>query len=235
MTALRQPETSQHEAGEAERTNNTLRAYKEMRTRIMNGDMPAGGQYLEQELAEMLGMSRTPVREALIRLADERLVEVRPRHGARVLGVSADELNDIYEICSDLEAVAARRLAQRGVAEAVLTKLESACAAMERAAEEKDFATWVANDEIFHQALVGAAGNRRLNEIFGTLMTQVYRARLSTMIGRQIPVQSNIDHRMIVDALKARDMDRAYKLMFAHRDRSRSVLVELLRRSARSL
>jgi DNA-binding GntR family transcriptional regulator len=220
---------------DTERTNNTLRAYQDIKQRILDGAMPAGSQFLEQELAEMLGMSRTPVREALIRLADERLVEVRPRHGARVLGVSADELNDIYEICSDLEALAARRLAQRGLSDNALKSLEAACVQMEQATTAGDFGAWVVGDKVFHDTLVTAAGNTRLAEIYNGLMAQVHRARRVTMQGRQVPTQSNREHREIVQALKAHDAERAHKLMFTHRDRSRGILVDLLRRSARSV
>ena len=90
-----------------DRLPQTQRAYREIRRRILDNDMPPNAQYLEQELADALGMSRTPVREALIRLSDERLVEVRPRHGARVLPVSVDDMREIYELMTELEALAA--------------------------------------------------------------------------------------------------------------------------------
>ena len=71
---------------------NADRAYAEVKRRILDNEMPAGYQILEQELAEMLDMSRTPVREAMIRLAEEGMVEIRPRHGLRVLPLSASDM-----------------------------------------------------------------------------------------------------------------------------------------------
>src|SRR5690606_26297255 len=97
------------------RMSQAQRAYRELRRRILHNEMPPNAQYLEQELADSLGMSRTPVREALIRLSDERLVEIRPRHGARILPVSVDDMREIYEMMTELEAFAVRKLARRGL------------------------------------------------------------------------------------------------------------------------
>jgi DNA-binding GntR family transcriptional regulator len=220
---------------DTERVNNTLRAYLEIKRRIHDGEMPAGSQFLEQQLAEMLGMSRTPVREALIRLADEKLVEVRPRHGARVLGVNADDMADIYEIMSDLEASAARRLTSGGIKDADLKTLEAICAQMEAATTAKDHALWLKGDQAFHEALVAAAGNARLLEIYKCLMAQIYRARLMMMQGRTVPAQSNLDHRNLIAAIKANKAEDAHRLMFDHRMRSRTALVDLLRRQPRAI
>src|SRR5512141_1326949 len=82
-------------------------AYQTMRARILDNQWAPGYRALEQELAQELGMSRTPVREALIRLQKEGLVEVVPRHGMRVLPVSAADMRDIYEMLTALEPMAA--------------------------------------------------------------------------------------------------------------------------------
>ena len=143
----------------AERENNTLRAYREIRRRVLEGEMAPGSQYLEQELAEMLGMSRTPVREALIRLADERLVQVRPRHGARVLPVSIDDVSEIYELLAELEAAAARRLAVHGASGDVLLALEAAELHMATALKAGDQVAWFEGDRQFHAAIVTACAS----------------------------------------------------------------------------
>ena len=106
-----------NEPVELSRLPQTLRAYRVLRRRILDNEMPPNAQYLEQELANALGMSRTPVREALIRLSEERLVEIRPRHGARVLPVSVDDMREIYEMMTELEALAARCSLSGGVSE----------------------------------------------------------------------------------------------------------------------
>jgi DNA-binding GntR family transcriptional regulator len=163
-------------------------------------------------------------------LADEKLVEVRPRHGARVLGVNADDIADIYDIVADIEASAARRVAARGLTDAELKVLEGARAKMEAATGEKDFATWINGDNLFHETLIAAAGNPRLLDIFKGLMAQVHRARLMTSQGRAVPTQSNQEHTDLLAALKAGKPDLAHQILYDHRMRSRASLVDLVRR-----
>jgi DNA-binding GntR family transcriptional regulator len=136
--------------GPADKTSATQRAYLELRRRILDNRLPAGSQHLEQELAQTLGMSRTPVREALIRLAEERLVEVRPRHGARVLPVSAGDMREIYELLCELEALAARRVAERGLGPAETAMLEKTVTDMLEALKRDDLDAWAEADRRFH-------------------------------------------------------------------------------------
>ena len=86
-------------------------AYQKLRLRILNDELPPGAQALEQEIADALGISRTPVREALIRLEKEGLVEVLPRRGMRVLPLSPTDMREIYELLYSLEPTAAARMA----------------------------------------------------------------------------------------------------------------------------
>ena len=135
----------------SERSNNTLRAYREIRRRILEGEMDPGTQFLEQELAELLDMSRTPVREALIRLAEERLVEVRPRHGVRILPISADDIRDIYDMLIEIEAYAVRRIAERGLRNEDYVALTDAIVEMEASfkAANESYAEFEATSENF--------------------------------------------------------------------------------------
>lgn len=102
-----------------------VRAYGEIKRRILDNEMPAGFQALEQELAELLEMSRTPVREALVRLADEGMVEVRPRHGMRVLPLSSADMREIYQILASLESTAAALAAENGLSAGQLGHLRA--------------------------------------------------------------------------------------------------------------
>src|SRR4030095_12009583 len=93
-----------------ERESFVDRAYREIRRRILNNEYPPAHQILEQELAADLGMSRTPVREALVRLQNERFVQLLPRHGMRVVPLSIRELREVYEVLTSLELTAIDRL-----------------------------------------------------------------------------------------------------------------------------
>ena len=131
----------------------TDEAYEILKRRILDNEWPAGHLALEQELAEELGMSRTPIREALIRLEKEGLVEVRPRHGMRVLGISAEDMEEIYEILTCLESMAAELVARHGLTDEQRTELNTAVNDMDTALAQDDLETWAKADERFHRLL----------------------------------------------------------------------------------
>jgi DNA-binding GntR family transcriptional regulator len=215
----------------SDRTSNTLRAYREIRRRIFDNEMPPNSRFLEQELAELLHMSRTPVREALIRLEEERLVEVRPRHGVRVLPVSAADMREIYEVLTELEAAAARRLAERGADNATLKAMESAVAEMGAALAAGDLMRWAAADQAFHEALIDGAGNKRLAEVVRLFCDQSHRTRMQTLSLRPAPHASNRDHAALIEAIKRRDPAEAHRIHHGHRQRAGGILAELLGRA----
>ncbi len=212
----------------AERRLFTEQAYQELRRRILDNEMPAGYQAVETELADLLGMSRTPVREAMIRLANEGLVEVRPRHGMRVLPVSADDMREIYEILTGLESTAAAAVAKRGLETEELNELTRAVADMDEALAQDDLTHWAEADERFHKLLVEYCGNKRLKDLVDKYWDQAHRVRMLTLKLRPKPTGSNDDHRATVDAIVQRDADMARETHRMHRVRSRETLVDIL-------
>ena len=211
------------------RNSLTERAYTEIRRRILENELSAGTQVLEQELAEMLEMSRTPVREAMVRLADEGMVEVRPRHGMRVLPISADDMREIYDVLTALESMAAERVAARGVSPEELQALRQAVVDMDTALAADDLRTWAAADERFHLLLVEYCDNERLRALVSGYWDQSHRVRLVTLGLRPKPVDSNKDHAAVVDAIARGDAVAARRLHRQHRVRSGETLVNLLK------
>ncbi len=208
----------------------TERAYQELRRRILSNLLPAGTQVLEQDLAAQLGISRTPTREALLRLANEGLVELRPRHGMRVLPVSVDDMREIYEILTELEAAAARRSAERGLSAADLSDLEGAVADMDLALAADDLDAWAEADGRFHKRLAEASGNRRLQAVVNHYLDQAHRVRMLTLRIRPRPTTSNQDHAAVVDAIRRRDPVTAERVHREHRVSNGRMLIELLER-----
>jgi DNA-binding GntR family transcriptional regulator len=208
--------------------NVTERAYLEIKARILDNRIPAGTQLLEKELSEMLDMSRTPIREAAIRLEREGLVAVRPRHGIRVLPVSANDMREIYEVLTDLESTAARRAAERGLNTEELASLEDAVQAMDDALRSENLDQWAQSDERFHKLLVQFSGNQRLIGIVNNYFDQAHRTRMVTLRLRPPPKQSILDHRTVVEAIKRGDADAAYDTHRHHRKSSGALLVALL-------
>ncbi|MEM6677951.1 MAG: GntR family transcriptional regulator [Pseudomonadota bacterium] len=202
---------------EPARVSQVQRALHELREMVLTCALPPGSMHLEVELAKMLGMSRTPVREAAIILEGRGLVELRPRRGMRVLPVSVEDMREIYEVLTALEPVAAETLARRGLTEAEDESFEEDLQAMERALQADDREAWAMADEAFHARLVEAAGNRRATEICMSLADQVHRARLMTLHFRDTLHVSNADHRMLIEAIREGDPEKAYAQHRRHR------------------
>ena len=205
------------------------RAAAALKQMILSNDMPPGSNHLESELAQMLGMSRTPIREAALTLANGGLVEIRPRHGLRVLPLTAEDMEEIYQILTELEPLAAQLVASgEGVA---LDGLEDCMAEMEDALVRDDRLAWAAADDRFHTRLVELAGNRRLAAIVATYSDQVHRARMLTLHMRPLPIASNEDHRNLIDAIRRGDGDGAREIHHAHRLRAKELMLGLLQRN----
>lgn len=202
-------------------------AYQQIRQRILDNVWPPGHRALEQEVGLALGMSRTPVREALMRLSSEGLVEVIPRHGMRVLPVSPTDMREIYEILTALECMAAELLARRRPSDAELKPLIDANKAMDKALKVDDLDAWAAADERFHAHFLELAGNRQLQATVLNYWDRAHRARMFSLRLRPKPVNSTREHMQIVERLRAGDADGAARVTRAHRARATAELIAI--------
>lgn len=201
-------------------------AYQNIRRRILDNVWTPGYQALEQEIALQLGMSRTPVHEALVRLAKEGLVEVVPRRGMRVLPVSPTDIKEIYEILTALESMAAEILAARKPTPTELQPLITATQAMEQALLADDLDAWARADEQFHEKLVVMAGNKMLSEAVMRYWDRAHRARMFTLRLRPKPINSTQEHMALVARMQAGDSAGAAAVNRQHRQRaSRELLI----------
>lgn len=203
-------------------------AYLRLKDEILQNRMPPGFQAPEPEIALRLGMSRTPVREALIRLESEGLVRLIPRHGALVLPVAADDMREVYEILTALEPEAAASLARKQPDRAGLDALEAATRAMEAALRDNDLDAWAEADDRFHRTLLMLHANNRMTNFVSSLFDQVHRARMTTLRLRKPPEQSTREHREILEHILAGDAEKARKSFRAHRERAAAELLSIL-------
>lgn len=206
------------------------RVYTTLRRMILGTELPPGSNVLLEDLALRLGVSRTPIREALIRLEQEGLVEIRPRHGMRVLPVSIADMREIYQLLTALEALAAELAASRGLTATELRKLETAVDDMDHALTIDDLDAWAEADATFHALLVAYSRNRRLQSLVAGVVDQSHRVRRLTLRLRSKPISSNTDHRAVVDAIRRRDAKAAARLHRRHRKASGAVLIGILER-----
>jgi DNA-binding GntR family transcriptional regulator len=206
-------------------------AYQLIRQRILDNEYPAGYRALEREFAEDLNLSRTPVREALLKLQGEGLLELIPRHGARVLPVSAVDMQEIYDVLTALESMAGEILTRRKPTRAEMKPLSEASRAMAAALENDDLDAWARADENFHRQLLELAGNSVLIQTVQQLWDRSHRARMVTLRMRPLPVHSTREHNAIVEAICAGDPDATVRLYRAHRQRASKELLAILEKS----
>ena len=205
-------------------------AHATIRQRILDNAYAPGHQVLESTLADELGACRTPVREALIRLANEGLVEIIPRHGMRVLPVSPQDVAEIYVVLAALESAAAELLAKRRPTDAELRPLVEATRELKRALKDDDLDAWAAADERFHQGLVELAGNRTLIDAVARLADRAHRARMFTLRLRPKPLSATTEHLAVLDRIRAGDDKGAVEVNRAHRERASRELLAIFER-----
>lgn len=217
-------------AAEATRPSLVEGAYEALKAAIRNNVFAPGYQGSEQEIALQLGMSRTPVHEAIIRLQEEGLVRVLPRRGVVVCALSPEDMREIYEVIVALETAAAALIAEMpaDARAPIAVELDAVNAAMEAALARDDLVAWAEADGRFHQLLVVRSGNARLARLFGTIMDQSHRARMLTLRLRPRPTVSVEEHRGIVAAIRHGAADEAHARAKAHRLRARQQLLPLL-------
>lgn len=205
-------------------------AYAAMRAAIRDSSFAPGYQASEQEIALRLGMSRTPVHEAAIRLQEDGLVRVLPRRGILILALAPDDMREIYDVVIAIEGRAAELIAEMPEAERVraATELDGHTAEMAAAHERGDRPAWGQADGAFHTALIEHAGNRRMSRIAQTITDQSHRARMLTLNLRQGLDASIDEHREIARAMRAGDPTAALNAARQHRIRARDELLPLL-------
>ncbi|WP_270933113.1 GntR family transcriptional regulator [Falsiroseomonas oryzae] len=205
-------------------------AYEALKDAIRNNIFPPGYQGSEQEIALQLGMSRTPVHEAIIRLQEEGLVRVLSRRGVVVCAISPEDMREIYEVIVALEAAAAELIAEKPEAQRglVAAELDAVNAAMAAALARDDLVGWAEADGRFHQLLVQRSGNARLARMFATIMDQSHRARMLTVRLRPKPSLSVEEHHGIAEAIRCGDAAAAHHRAKTHRVRARDQLLPLL-------
>jgi len=205
-------------------------AYDRLKKEILDNRMQPGFQVPDAEIALRLGMSRTPVREALIRLQSEGLVELIPRRGVRVLPISPSDMRDIYQLLAMLEPEAAAETARRGLSEAEAQSLRQATDGMESALAEDDLDRWAQADDRFHRDLLACSSNARLRSFVSTLFDQSHRARAVTLRLREPPWKSTREHRDIIDAMANGDPERTRTIFRGHREQAAIELLAALER-----
>lgn len=207
-----------------ETTSVNAQVLSALRAAVISGELAPGSLYSVQTLATQLGVSRTPVREALIKLAQQGMVRFERNRGVRVLLTSLHDLEEVFALRLLLEPAATRRAVDRLDA-AQLKELRRTFAHMERAAKSDDEFTMFEHDRRFHRVLLEAAGNARLAGIVDGLRDMVLRRGVSTARESRSLDDIVAEHRVILDLVEDGDAVGAAEAMRAHVEHTAALLI----------
>lgn len=191
--------------------------FNTLRQAILKGELEPGERLMEIQLAERLGVSRTPIREAIRKLELEGLVHMVPRKGAEVASISEKSLREVLEVRRSLEELAIELACQKITAEQI-KELEEAEVQFADAVQKGDAMTIAESDEHYHDVIYQATDNSRLVQILNNLREQMYRYRLEYIKDadkRQILV---VEHEHIIRAVKNHNIPEAKQAMREHID-----------------
>ena len=203
-----------------------VRVYEQLRDLIVSGELDADSQLVQEQVADSLGVSRTPVREALRHLASSGLVEIRKNQGAAVRRLTTTELIEMFQVMAEFEGLSARLSARRmSIAEIdEMRRHHNECTAL---AEGRDYEGFFAANNLFHEAIFLGSKNEFLHAEARKLRNRVnvYRRHIT---GPRIMHKSVEEHAGIVDAICAGDVALAGERARAHVRGSRENILRLL-------
>ena len=191
------------------------KVFHTIREEILSGQYKQHEELKENTIAQELGVSRTPVREALRQLELEGLVEMIPNKGAYVTGISAKDVEDIYMVRSLLEGLCAK-WATEHITEEQMEELDETLCLSEFHAQKEHFDQMFELDNRFHEILYEASGSNILQHVLSDFHHYVQRVRKISLGSKKRALESNKEHEMIVDAMKAGDAEKAEALANQH-------------------
>ncbi len=201
--------------------------FENIREAIINGHLKPGERLMEIQLAEELGVSRTPVREAIRKLELEGFVVMIPRKGAYVTDITIKDIVDVFELRWALEALAAELAAERATEEEI-EQMERHLLELAKVIEEQDVKKIVEIDTRFHETIYTASRNKRLGQILSLLGELIQRYRTLTLSKSERIKVTMEEHRAIVEALAAREPQRAGRLAQEHIESAENSLMDVL-------
>lgn len=201
--------------------------FNTLREAILHGELQPGERLMEISLANRLGVSRTPVREAIRKLELEGLVIMVPRKGAQVAQITEKDLNDVLEVRLGLEELVMRFACER-IDDEQLKEIAEAAGRFEQLMESNDVTALAQADVQFHERIYDATQNKRLVQIISNIREQMYRYRIEYL--KDSTARENLvkEHRGIYQALKNKDCVLAHQWMRKHIENQQKAIVQNL-------
>ena len=201
--------------------------FNTLRRAILKGELKPGERLMEIALADKLGVSRTPIREAIRKLELEGLVVMAPRKGAKVASITERDLNDVLEVRKGMEVLAISLACKRITGEE-LEKLESIERSFQSLIESGNLTELAEMDVKFHDTIYQATNNQRLEQLLNNLREQMYRYRMEYL--KDIAVRRTLaeEHKAICEALRGRDESKAQNYVSVHIDNQQKAIIRSL-------
>lgn len=202
--------------------------FNTLRQAILRGDLKPGERLMEISLANKLGVSRTPVREAIHKLEQEGLVLMIPRRGAEVAQITEKSLRDVLEVRGALEELAVRLACERMTGQA-LGELNRAAERFEKTLGNSDITAVAEADVAFHDVIYMATDNQRLIALLNNLREQMYRYRVEYLKRGECHAQLLSEHQEIIEAITNKEVERAVEVTCRHIDNQVEAVSDTIR------
>ncbi len=202
--------------------------FNTLRQAILTGELKPGERLMEIHLANKLGVSRTPIREAIRKLELEGLVIMMPRRGAEVAQITEKSMNDVLEVRLALDALCVELACDR-ISDEELKSLKDACDAFEQSVQTGDHRKIAEADVALHDIIVQATGNQRLIQLVNNLSQQMYRYRFEYIKDNSRHATLIEEHRIIYQGLVAKDKETASAAARTHIDNQRKSIINQIR------
>ena len=199
--------------------------FNTLRQAILKGELKPGERLMEIALAEKLGVSRTPIREAMRKLELEGLVVMIPRRGAQVANITEKDLNDVLEVRIALENVAIEKACTR-MSKEDMGRLWLAAKEFERTMAEGNLVRLAEADVAFHEIIYRASDNKRLNQVLNNLREQIYRYRVEYLKEEETRNVLVKEHEELTKAIRQRDVKKAQEISFRHIENQRRAIIQ---------
>lgn len=198
--------------------------FNTLREAILTGELEPGEHLMEVKLANKLGVSRTPIREAIRKLELEGLVVMTPRRSAEVAKITKEDLTDVLEVRRVLESLAIELCCKNRTDEDIALLKENL--KRFKSCINKNSVTEIATTDVqFHEIIYNSTGNRRLNQILYNLREQMYRYRLEYIKDRQTRHNLILEHEEIISSIEERDVERAKRAILIHIDKQEETIL----------
>ena len=202
--------------------------FNTLRQAILTGELKPGERLMEIHLANRLGVSRTPIREAIRKLELEGLVTMIPRRGAEVAQITEKSMKDVLEVRRTLDALSAELACERISAEEE-EALKKACLNFEAAVKTKDTKAIAKADVAIHDIIAAATGNQRLIQLINNLAEQMYRYRFEYIKDASQHERIIEEHRIIYESILKKDKEAAAEMAKIHIDNQEKAVIARIR------